>query len=448
MDANSSPLKRQRHNETDVLATATATSASTDACAWQCPRCHDQYDCQKVAPVRPSCPCKPLMCRKCARVGEPCFVCEEKVSGVKLDMGVLHVLAAAHVKKHGSGEVTFCADCARDGHVATAKYTCLEDKCQMKALCAGHSLIHKQWGHGVCVFVDVNVDAAGGLPPRSAMDMTHCTASDHHVGSSETVLTLCCTDCNKLLCRQCGDEHLALLHTVLPVAKVACEALEGFEDNLKQLEHGLVRCQYLCKQAHASMETLQQSRSSAIENLSTFRDRMRTAVERVIVECETEVNAAFEKKRKAVAACLTTYETSMAELRTMQAIVMAAKDKEACAVLRLHVKESVNTTLDLARELEGVQALHPKAEVTWKAQFSHVLKKFHSLLELEHPDAAGGGGGAAGGEGGAAGGEGGAAEGEGGAAGGGGGAAAGYVFAARRGLVCVSGFGVDIIDNF
>jgi hypothetical protein len=141
----------------------------------------------------------------------------------------------------------------------------------------------------------------------------------------------------------------------------------------------------------------------------------------------------------------------------MQAIVMAAKDKEACAVLRLHVKESVNTTVDLARELEGVQALHPKAEVTWKAQFSHVLKKFHSLLELEHPDAAGGGGGAAGGEGGAAEGEGGAAEGEGGAAEGeggggaaegGGGAAAGYVFAARRGLVCVSGFGVDIIDNF
>jgi hypothetical protein len=232
---------------------------------------------------------------------------------------------------------------------------------------------------------------------------------------------------------------------------VACEALEGFEDNLKQLEHGLVRCQYLCKQAHASMETLQQSRSSAIENLSTFGDRMRTAVERVIVQCETEVNAAFEKKRKAVAACLTTYETSMAELRTMQAIVMAAKDKEACAVLRLNVKESVNTTLDLARELEGVQALHPKVEATWQAQFSHVLKRFHSLLELEHPDAvgggaAGGGGGAAGGGGGgrAAGGGGGAAAGGGGGAGGDG-AAAGYVFAARRGLACVSGFGVDIM---
>jgi hypothetical protein len=54
-----------------------------------------------------------------------------------------------------------CADCLRDGERVPAEYSCMDAKCDLKALCDGHTTPHKRWGHAVSVLVAEGGGVAG-----------------------------------------------------------------------------------------------------------------------------------------------------------------------------------------------------------------------------------------------------------------------------------------------
>ena len=76
-----------------------------DPGAFECPCGPCEYDCQRRAPVRAACPCKRLLCRKCAGVvaslpgPAPCGLCGAESVGpfeaadFGVDAGVLLALA-------------------------------------------------------------------------------------------------------------------------------------------------------------------------------------------------------------------------------------------------------------------------------------------------------------------------------------------------------------------
>ncbi len=80
-------------------------AADHDPVPFECPCGSCEYDCQKRAPVRAACPCRRLLCRKCAGVTAslpdpgPCGLCGAASLGpfeeeeFVMDRGVLLALA-------------------------------------------------------------------------------------------------------------------------------------------------------------------------------------------------------------------------------------------------------------------------------------------------------------------------------------------------------------------
>jgi hypothetical protein len=87
---------------------------SVDPGAFECPCGPCEYDCQKRIPVRSTCACKRLLCRKCASVAASCASCGADTAGAAdfvVDAGVLLALMGRHEAKERCVQCECSHDC-------------------------------------------------------------------------------------------------------------------------------------------------------------------------------------------------------------------------------------------------------------------------------------------------------------------------------------------------
>ncbi len=245
-----------------------------------------------------------------------------------------------------------CADCDGYGKSTPAGYTCCEGECNLKALCEGHAVAHKGWGHAVSVLVG---DAAGGPTPDALRGVTHCALAEH--AGAEGALTHVCKPCDgALVCRACGDEHLSQGHVVLPVKAASVEATADITAKLPLLREGLAHQVLIAAAYRQQLEVLASRRAVAVEALDVATARLHTVVDAKHAELLAEIQAAFDAKVAAVQVGLAAARSAAAELATVAATAEAGLGATASPVMRVHVAASVAASVDLAQRRDGVDA--------------------------------------------------------------------------------------------
>jgi hypothetical protein len=223
----------------------------------------------------------------------------------------------------------------------------METKCDLRPLCDGHTVPHKRWGHVVSVLVgDGGSDRAPA--PSTLLGMTHCPKPEH--AGAEGCLTLVCMQCEVLLCRSCGDEHLNAGHTVNTVDVVAKEQARGISATLPELRQGVAHQVAQAAQARSLLETLALNRSIALEALAAATARMHAAVDAGQAAMVREIDAAYDAQVAGLQRELSASRAGVAELATMVATALAAcTTSVTCSVMRVHAGRSVEASLALAR---------------------------------------------------------------------------------------------------
>jgi hypothetical protein len=269
--------------------------------------------------------------------------------------GNLCVRVAHFGLRIGVGCRTPCADCLRDGERVPAGYSCMEAKCDLKPLCDSHVGSHKRWGHAVTVLV-----ADDGAPGHSTLlGVTHCPKPEH--AGPEGCLTLVCKECEVLLCRACGDEHLNLGHTVRTADLLGKEQASAISAALPELQQGLAHQTAQAAQAHSLLETLALNRNVALEALAAATARLHAEVDAKQAAMVREIDDAYESKAVGLQRALSAARAGAAELATMvataEAALAGASTSRSCdvsGIMRVHVSRSVEASLPLARCRDAV----------------------------------------------------------------------------------------------
>ena len=239
-------------------------------------------------------------------------------------------------------------ECTAAGFAIPAEYTCVDAGCDLRALCAAHVVLHRQWGHGVTVLV-----ATGGAEddydvpgPDTLLGVTHCPKPEH--SGAEGLLTHQCRPCKSLLCRQCADEHLGKDHTVWPLGRAAEEAHAAIDAAQPVLQAGLAHQVALSAQLRQQLATLAVNRESAVAALAASTARLHAQVDAQQAAVLAELDAAYNGKVAALESALKAARCSAGELVTVAAAVEAARGAGCSPTTRVHVAQSVAATLPLA----------------------------------------------------------------------------------------------------
>jgi hypothetical protein len=246
-----------------------------------------------------------------------------------------------------------CADCHVFGESTPAEYTCCEAKCDLKALCDAHIIAHKRWGHAVSVLVPD--DATGAPTPDALRGVTHCAVPEH--AGAEGVLTHVCKPCGgALVCRACINGHLGGGHDLCSMESAAEEATAKAAAGLPVLREGLAHQVSLAAAYRQQLEVLASRRVVAVEALEAVTARLCAAVDAQYAALLAEIQAAYDAKVAAVLAGLAVARSAAAELATVAATAEAGLGASASAVMRVHVADSVDASLDMAQRRDGVDA--------------------------------------------------------------------------------------------
>ena len=220
----------------------------------------------------------------------------------------------------------------------------------MKALCAGHVTIHRGWGHLVTVLVGAgagDVDGDDDVPgPDTMLGISHCPKPEH--SGADGMLSLWCQSCKSLLCRVCGDDHLAKDHAVWPLGRAVVEACTEIEAALPALQAGLTHQTALGTQLRQALATLATNRESAVAALAANTARLHAQVDAQQAAALVELDAAYDTKVAALESALKAARCCVGELATIAAAAEAARQPTCSPTTRVHVARSVARTLSLA----------------------------------------------------------------------------------------------------
>jgi hypothetical protein len=323
--------------------------------AFECPVSACEYDCQKRAPVRLACACKRLVCRKCAdnagtqpwgcvmccsmaasaKPGPSCWFSSSaghhRPAGPTRDVGALLALAAT--SKVPTRSVS-CVDCARDGVSEPATWECHEAKCDLKALCDAHIMLHRKWGHPVGVLT-----AEGGPPSDAMLGATHCPKPEH-VGS-EGALTHYCTHCKVLVCIRCGmDDHIREHHAVEPVDAAAAAAAPGTKASLDAAAVAHTRLSSSTAELRGAIQELQANLTSAEAAVETNYSRVLTQLHAAKHSLLSQLHSTYSSKLDTLTKSLILARGAVGELATLCSAGKIAVASSS-PVLQLHVAHTL-----------------------------------------------------------------------------------------------------------
>ncbi len=294
--------------------------------AMECPCDGFEYDCGKRAPMRSPCACRRLMCRKCAGVvaslpgPAPCGLCGADAVGpfdmtdFVRDTGTMAALLAMKTKTEVVVEAK-CAECAALGFDFVAKYTCMDDGCALKALCSGHAMAHKQWGHGITV--DNGEESAAVF-----FGISHCPKPEH--AGAEGELTHHCRQCAALVCRSCADEHLDLKHDLFSMAKAASHASEGLRVAMPTLSEGLEFQRGERTSLARVKAALESNLHSALGELVEAAEHMHAQVEAMHAIMVRQVQDLYAEKVADIGRCERSAHSAIADMETVTKVVETA----------------------------------------------------------------------------------------------------------------------------
>ena len=224
----------------------------------------------------------------------------------------------------------------------------MDADCDLKALCAGHVTAHRGWGH--VVTVQVGAGDAGDeqdVPgPGTMLGITHCPKPEH--SGAEGLLSHQCQPCEVLLCRLCADEHLALGHQLLPLRVAAAQASSSIDAAIPALQAALAHQTALGTELRQKLATLAPNRDCTVAALAANTARLHAQVDALQALALAELSAAYDAKVAALESALKAARCSAGELATMAAAAEAAREPTCSPTTRVHVAQSVATTLPLA----------------------------------------------------------------------------------------------------
>ena len=240
-------------------------------------------------------------------------------------------------------------ECTAAGFPIPADYTCMYPGCDLKALCAVHVMLHRQWGHGVTGLAAADAgDSAPG--PDTLLGVTHCPKPEH--SGAEGLLTHHCRQCESLLCRDCSDEHLAKDHTVWPLGRTAADAVAFINAALPALRDCHARHLAQAAQLRQMQGTLAASREAAVAALAANTARRHAEVDAQHAAALVELEAAYDSKMCVMEKALKEARCCTAEVVTVTAAAEAVLGPGSSAITRVHVSQSVAASLAAVDEIQ------------------------------------------------------------------------------------------------
>ena len=224
-----------------------------------------------------------------------------------------------------------------------AAWVCYEPACDHKALCDEHVPIHRRRGHNVMALTPED-----GPSPESMRGVTVCTKPGH-VGLEGRYSHYCHT-CAAPACLRCSvDDHVAVGHSVVPVATVGRDAVGFLSAALPTLQEGVAHQCRLAATARQGIASLTASRAQAEGAIAARYATLLEALQRERDGLLRAVTNAHDAKVAALTRVLTDTRCGAGELRTVLAAVqrvLASGDPLSA----IHMRDTLTASSQRARD--------------------------------------------------------------------------------------------------
>ncbi len=221
---------------------------------------------------------------------------------------------------------------------------CADDECDLVSLCANHATVHRDWGH---TLTPLHSDSAP--PPAAVFGVSHCPKPEH--AGNEGRISHYCRGCKQLTCIHCGhDDHVAVGHSIMPVAAAGAEAATALAAALPELQRGIAHHRAVRDQALTEQEAVTANRAAAVAAVRQRTAALAAQLQAVEAAVLAEVHAAADNKLRQATAKMASARSTVATLTTLVSCAETALAPGAPPAVVMHVLRSVGARLGVARD--------------------------------------------------------------------------------------------------